>query len=128
MLQKKLHGLDLPSTAINLAVFIYDSLCLYFKNLLAKCKNLWLNKFIHDFRTSNGSIRLKLAENGDVRIITDDTDLETFFPGKDLASEGTHYISCKFILCFVRLLFLKKYCWVLYLLLGIVEFYVQSFC
>lgn len=79
--QKKLNGLDLPSNAINLAVFIYDSLCLYFKNLLAKCKNLWLNKFIHDFWTSNGSIRLKLIETGNVHVITHVDDLEELFPG-----------------------------------------------
>ena len=60
--KKKLKGLDLSSIGINSAVFINDSLCWYYKNLWAKCKKLWLNKVIHAFWTSNGSIRLKVTK------------------------------------------------------------------
>ena len=66
--KKKLKGLDLSSIGINSPVFINDSLCRYYKNLWAKCKKLWLNKFIHGFWTSNGSIRLKLTETGNASI------------------------------------------------------------
>ena len=61
----------------------------YYKNLWAKCKKLWLNKFIHGFWTSNGSIRLKLTETGNVRVITHDADLEELFPGNELISDDT---------------------------------------
>ena len=62
-------GLDLSWIVINSAVFINDSLCWYYKNPCAKCKKLWLNKFIHSFRTSNGSIRLKRTEPGNVCVL-----------------------------------------------------------
>ena len=70
--KKKLKGLDLSSIGINSTVFINDSLCRFYKNLFAKCKTLWLNKFIHGFWTSNGSIRLKLTETFNVRVIIPD--------------------------------------------------------
>ena len=82
--KKKLKGLDLSSIGINSAVFINDNLCRYDKNLWAKCKKLWLNKFIHGFWTSNGSIRLKVTETSNVRVISHDADLEELFPGNDL--------------------------------------------
>ena len=76
-------------TGINSAVYINDSLCWYYKNLWAKCKKLWLNKFIHGFWTSNGSIRLKLTKTGNVRVIAHDADLEELFPGNELISDDT---------------------------------------
>ena len=87
--KKKLKGLDLSLIGINSAMFINDSLCRCYKNHWAKCKKLWLNKFIHGFWTSNGSIRLKLIETGNVRVITHDADLEELFPGNELISDDT---------------------------------------
>ena len=87
--KKKLKGLNLSSIGINSAVYINDSLCRYYKNLWAKCKKLWLNKFIHGFWTSNGSIRLKLTETGNVRVIIHDADLEELFPSNELISDIT---------------------------------------
>ena len=89
--KKKLKGLDLSSIGINSAVFINDSLCRYYKNLWGKCKKpcLWLIKLIHGFWTSNGSIRLKLTETGNFRVITHDADLEELFPGNELISDNT---------------------------------------
>ena len=75
MAKKKLKALDLSFIGINPAVFINDSLCRYYKNLWAKCKKLWLNKFIQGFWTSNGFIRLKRTETGNIRVITHDGDL-----------------------------------------------------
>ena len=36
-----------------------------------------------------GLIRLKLTENGNVRVITHDADLEELFPGNELISDDT---------------------------------------
>ena len=47
--KKKLKGLDLSSTGINSVLSINDSLYWFYMNLQAKCKKLWLNKFIHAF-------------------------------------------------------------------------------
>ena len=74
---------------INSAVYINDSLCQYYKNLWAKCKKLWLNKFNHGVWTSNRYIRLKLTETGNVRVIAHDADLEELFPGNELISDDT---------------------------------------
>ena len=87
--KKKLKDLILPSIGNNSAVNINDSLWRYYKNLWAKYKKLWLNKFIHAFWTSNGSIRLELTETGNVRVITHDVDLEELFPGNELISDDT---------------------------------------
>ena len=87
--KKKLKGLDLPRIDINSTVSINDSFCRYYKNLCAKCKKLWLNKFIHGFWTSSESIRLKLTESGNIRVITHDADLEELFPGNELISDDT---------------------------------------
>ena len=87
--KKIIKGLDLSSIGINSAVIINDSLCRYYKNLWAKCKKLWLNKFIYGFWTFNGSIWLKLTETGNVRVITHDADLEGLFLGNELISDDT---------------------------------------
>ena len=88
--KKKLKVLNLSSIGINSAEYINDSFCRYYKNLWAKCKKLWLNKFIHDFWKANGSIRLKLTETGNVRVITYDVDSEELFPGNELVSDYAH--------------------------------------
>ena len=88
--KKKLRGLNSSSIGINSAVYINDSVCRYYKNLWGKFKKLWLNKFIHGFWTSNGSIRLKPTETGNVRVITHDADLEELFPGNELINDDAH--------------------------------------
>ena len=87
--KKKLKRLDLSSIGINSAVFINNSLCRYCNNLWTKLKKLWLDKFIHGFWTSNGSIKLKLTETGNFRVIKHDADLEELFPGNELISDNT---------------------------------------
>ena len=89
MAKKKLKALDLSFIGINPAVFINDSLCRYYKNLWAKCKKLWLNKFVHGFWTSNGSMKIKLTEAGNACVITHDADLKELFPGNELITDGT---------------------------------------
>ena len=56
---------------------------------ISKCKILWLNKFIHGFRTSNKCMQLKLTQTGNVRVITHVAGLEELFPGNELISDDT---------------------------------------
>ena len=74
--KKKLEGLYLFLIGINSVVIINNSFCWYYKNLRAKCKKLWLDKFIHGFETFNGSIRLKPTEMCNVSVIKHDSDME----------------------------------------------------
>ena len=46
-----------------------------------------VNKFIHSFWVSNGSIRLKLSDNGRLDMITHIHDLEELFPGNEFRDE-----------------------------------------
>ena len=85
--KKKLKGLDLSSIGINSVVSINDSLCRYHKNHWAKCRKLWFNEFIHGFWTSNGSIRLKVTETSNFRLISHDADLVELFPGNELIND-----------------------------------------
>ena len=82
--KKNLKGMDLSSLGITSPVYINDSLCQYYKTLWKKCKKLWSNKYITSFWVSNGSIRLKVVENGNPRIISHNDDLEKLFPGNHL--------------------------------------------
>ena len=82
--KNKLKGMNLSSVGINNPVFINDSLCSYYKMLWRKCKKLWSSKYIHAFWVSNGTLRLKITENGRVHIITHSQDLDELFPENEL--------------------------------------------
>ena len=82
--KNKLKGMNLSSVGINNPVFINDSLCSYYKMLWRKCKKLWSSKYIHAFWVSNGTLRIKLTENGCVYIITYIQDLDELFPENEL--------------------------------------------
>ena len=69
--------MDLTSIGINNPVYINDSLC----------KSLRMNKLIHSFWVTNGSIRLRTAENGRTNVINHLSDLEELFAGNELLSE-----------------------------------------
>ena len=85
--KKKLKGKNLTSLGINTPVYINDSLCIYYKKLWAKCKKLHNNKLIYAFWISNGSIKLKVSENGNIHVITHDLDLEELFPNNELIKD-----------------------------------------
>ena len=86
--KKKLNGKNLTSLGINAPVYINGSLWIYYKKLWAKCKKLHNNKLIFwTFWTSNGSIKLKVSENGDIHVITHDVDLEELFPNNELIKD-----------------------------------------
>ena len=55
--------------------------CVNIKSALAKNVQNYVNKFIHSFLVSYGSIRLKLSDNEASYIIKLSNDLEELFPG-----------------------------------------------
>ena len=57
-------------------LFINESLCFYYKMLWNKCKKLWGKKSIYTYFTSNGNIRYRIRENGDVDTVTNITDFK----------------------------------------------------
>ena len=69
------------SIGIRSPVYINDSLYKYFKMLWWKCKKLCVNKLVHLFWVSNGSIRLKVPDNEKSYMISKINDLEELFPG-----------------------------------------------
>ena len=62
------------------AIFINESLCSYYKTLWNKCKKHWEKKLIYTYFTSNGNIRYKIRENGNVHAVTQITDFKKDFP------------------------------------------------
>ena len=82
--KKKWKGKNLTSLGINAPVYINDNLCIYYKKLWAKYKKLHNNKLIYAFWTLNGSIKLKVSENGNIHVITHNVDLEELFRNNEL--------------------------------------------
>ena len=61
---------------ISSPIFVKDSLCAYYKKLWAKCKKLWLNKYIHGFWVLHGLIKIKVSESSPPVTVTHVVDLE----------------------------------------------------
>ena len=72
-----------------------------------KCKKLWSSKYIHAFWVSNGTLRLKLTENGRVHIITHSQDLDELFPENELLNDEQQ------VPCFVCLVYFHLSLWFL---------------
>ena len=85
--KKKLKSANLSSLGINNPVYINDSLCNYYKLLWSKCKKLSINKSLHGFWVTNGTLRLKVSESSHPKIITHLSDLEDLFPGSPILAE-----------------------------------------
>ena len=66
-------------------LFINDSLCPYYKFLWSKCNELRKKGMIFSVRTNNGTVNVKLSENGGKKIITHLCDLEQLFPDHDFS-------------------------------------------
>ena len=64
----------------NSKVFVNESLCKYYKFLSSQCKSLWNDKMIFAFWTTNGSLKLKLRQDGHVHTISHLEDLKELFP------------------------------------------------
>ena len=102
--KKKVKGKNLTSLGINKPTYINNSLCTYYKKLWAKCKNLHDNQVIHAFWISNGLIKLKVLETGNVHTVTHDIDLEVLFPGNSLIEDVRRmwvFFLFKLSLCFL---------------------------
>ena len=76
--------MNLSSLGIKTPVYIYDSLCSYCKMLYRKCKKLRSSKFIHAFWVSNGSIKIRIADNDRVYTVTHNNNLEELFFANEL--------------------------------------------
>ena len=70
-------------------IFIKDGLSVHYKNLWAKCKNLWDNKYINEFFVSYGLIKIKISESSLPVTITYDVDLEKHFAGNPLLKDNS---------------------------------------
>ena len=79
--------MNLSSLGINSAVYIKNSLCTYCKILWGKCRRLLLNKCIHSFWVTNGTIKLKTVENGRVYAVTQWNDMVELFPDNDILAD-----------------------------------------
>ena len=62
---------------------INESLCPYYRGLWNQFKNLWNKQGIFSFFTVNGSMRIKIKENGPYNIITHIDGWKDVFPDKD---------------------------------------------
>ena len=62
----KPSDLDLPNGKM---LYINESLCPYYRGLLNRCRKLWKKQGIFSFFTVNGSVRIKVRENGPYHII-----------------------------------------------------------
>ena len=82
-------------------ILVNESLCSYYKMLWNKCKKLRGKKLIYTYFTSNGNIRYRIRENGNVNTVTHITDFKKNFPDidtNDLQIISYHY--CSLILVF----------------------------
>ena len=83
--------LDLPNGE---KLYINESLCPYYRGLWNQCKKLWNKQGIFSFFTVNGSIRIKIRENGPYNIITHINDLKDIFPDED-------FTISRLVICFL---------------------------
>ena len=72
--------LDLPNGT---KLSINESFCLYYRDLWNQCKTLWNKQGVFSFFTLNGSLRIKIRENGPHNIVTHIDDLKDFFWDED---------------------------------------------
>ena len=70
-------------------IFINNSLCTYYKKLWAKCKKLWINKYINGFWVLYGLIKIKVSESSPPVTIAHDVDLENKFAGNPLLKDNS---------------------------------------
>ena len=61
------------------AIYINESLCPYYRGLWSKCKLLKSQGKIHQFWTTNGTVRMRIEEDGEVKNILHDDDLREFY-------------------------------------------------
>ena len=67
-------------------IYINESLCPENRKLWYYCKRLWNKKMIASFFTSNGKVKIKVNNLGNVTNISQITDLEELFPDTSFES------------------------------------------
>ena len=82
--KKKLKDLSLPNN-----IYINESLCPFNKKILFKCRKLWKDKkVINSFWSTNGTIRIRIIEDGPIKVINHISELEKLFPQIDISNLG----------------------------------------
>ena len=67
--------------------------------LWGKCRKLLLNRYIHYFRVTNGTIKLKTMENGPVYAVTHRNDLVELFPDNEILADQVKAVRLFLKLC-----------------------------
>ena len=75
--KSKPADLDLP---VGTKLYINESLCPCYRGLWNQCKKPWNRCKLFSFFTVNGSVRVKIQENGSYNMITHIDDLREIFP------------------------------------------------
>lgn len=78
--RKKLKDTDLKLHEIKDQVYINDSLFVYYKMLLSKCKKLWINILIFGCSASNGSLKICVLKPFSLQVVSHIAVIERFFP------------------------------------------------
>ena len=76
--------LDLPNNTIKL--YLNQSLCPYYRILRSKSKALFAMDKMNSYLISNGSVKIRLQEQGPSILIAHTADFEKYFPGVDLSA------------------------------------------
>ena len=66
-------------------IYVNESLCPYYRTLFWKCRKFHELKKIYSYWSFNGTIKVKLSENGRIHAITHIKDLEELFPDDDFS-------------------------------------------
>ena len=61
-------------------IFINESLCLHYREILGRCNILYKQKLITGYRTANGVVKIQMNENGYYKKILHGDDLKALFP------------------------------------------------
>ena len=69
------------------AIFVNESLCPEYRFLFWKCRKLASVRKIYSYWTFNGTIKIKLSENGKIHAITHVSDLKALFPNENFSKD-----------------------------------------
>ena len=87
--RKKLKDTDKTSLGLTKdhKIFINESLCPEYRFLLWKCRKLCKVNKIASYWTFNGTVQIKITENGQIHAITHVKDLQDKFPNFDFSKK-----------------------------------------
>ena len=84
--KKKLKELDTESKGFEKKVYINESLCKTYRSYWYKCKLLHKKGHIFSFWTSNGHVKLRVADEGKVHCMLHESDFHKLFPLVDFST------------------------------------------